>query len=114
MPYDAIVIGSGLGGLTAGAVSAKAGKRVLVLERNERFGGAATVYQHNGLSIEASLHEIDGFDREDPKMPLIRLLGLDQALEFIDVGALYEVRGALVGEPFILPPGPADPAVWTC
>ncbi len=107
MPYDAIVIGSGLGGLTAGAVCAKAGKRVLVLERNERFGGAATVYQHNGLSIEASLHEIDGFDREDPKMPLVRLLGLDQALEFIDVGALYEVRGALVGKPFMLPPGPA-------
>ena len=103
--FDAIVIGSGLGGLTAGAVYAKSGKRVLVLERNASFGGAATVYRHNGLSIETSLHEIDGFDNDDPKLPLIRLLGLDHDLELIDVGDLYEVRGSLIGEPFLLPHG---------
>ena len=39
--YDAIVIGSGLGGLTAGAMFAHVGKRVLLLERNASFGGAA-------------------------------------------------------------------------
>ncbi len=42
--YDAIVIGSGLGGLTVGALFAHAGHRVLVLERNYTFGGAATTY----------------------------------------------------------------------
>jgi choline dehydrogenase-like flavoprotein len=99
--FDAIIIGSGLGGLT-GAVCAKAGLRVLVLERSERFGGAATVYRHNGLAIEVSLHEMDGFDDDDPKMPLIRLLGLDRSLQFADVGDLYEVRGAVIGDPFVL------------
>lgn len=69
--YDCIVIGSGLGGLTAGALCARAGLKVLVLERNDNFGGAATVYRHNGLAIEASLHEIDGLDEDDPKLPLI-------------------------------------------
>ena len=64
---DAIVIGSGLGGLTAAALCARAGWRVLVLERNDNFGGAATVYRHNGMAIEASLHEIDGLDEDDPK-----------------------------------------------
>jgi cation diffusion facilitator CzcD-associated flavoprotein CzcO len=67
--FDAIVIGSGLGGLTAGALYARAGHRVLVLERNENFGGAATVYRHGALALEASLHEIDGLDAEDPKTP---------------------------------------------
>ena len=38
--YDAIVIGSGLGGLTADALFAHAGHRVLVLEQNQSFGGA--------------------------------------------------------------------------
>ena len=60
--FDAIVIGSGLGGLTAGALYARAGHRVLVIERNQNFGGAATVYRHGALAIEASLHEIDGLD----------------------------------------------------
>lgn len=55
--YDAIVIGSGLGGLTAGALFAHVGQRILVLEQNEAFAGAATTYQWGVMIIEASLHE---------------------------------------------------------
>ena len=103
--FDAITIGSGLGGLTAAALYARAGNRVLVLERNQNFGGAATIYQHGSLAIEASLHEIDGLDGEDPKMPILRSLGLDHDIPFVDVGDLHEVRSPLLGEPFVLPHG---------
>jgi len=40
-PYDAIVIGGGHNGLVCAAYLARAGKRVLVVERRERVGGAA-------------------------------------------------------------------------
>src|SRR3712207_2868824 len=40
-PYDAIVVGAGHNGLVHAAYLARAGKRVLVLERRERVGGAA-------------------------------------------------------------------------
>jgi all-trans-retinol 13,14-reductase len=100
--FDAIVIGSGLGGLTAGALYARAGYRVLVLERNVQFGGAATVYHHGSLAIEASLHEIDGLDAEDPKVPILRALGLDHDIPFVGVGDLHEVRSPLLGEPFVI------------
>jgi all-trans-retinol 13,14-reductase len=103
--FDAIVIGSGLGGLTAAALYARSGRRVLVLERNDVCGGAATVYRHGPLAIEGSLHEIDGLDADDPKLPVLRSLGLDKDLEFVEVGDLYEVRSSRIGEPFVLPSG---------
>jgi all-trans-retinol 13,14-reductase len=103
--FDAIVIGSGLGGLTAAALFARAGHKVLVLERNETFGGAATVYHHGALAIEASLHEIDGLDASDPKGSILRALGLDRDIPFVDVGALHEVRSPLFEKPFVMPHG---------
>lgn len=41
--WDAIVVGAGHNGLTAAAYLARAGRRVLVLERRERVGGACTL-----------------------------------------------------------------------
>jgi phytoene dehydrogenase-like protein len=103
--FDAIAIGSGLGGLTAAALFARAGHKVLVLERNHSFGGAATVYRHGQLAIEASLHQIDGLDVGDPKLPILRALGLDRDIVFVDVGALHEVRSPLFDRPFVMPHG---------
>src|SRR4029079_11850210 len=40
-PYDAIIIGGGHSGLVCAAYLARSGRRVLVLERRERLGGAA-------------------------------------------------------------------------
>ncbi len=43
--YDAIVVGSGHNGLIAAAYLSRAGKSVLVLEKNETFGGATQSQQ---------------------------------------------------------------------
>jgi phytoene dehydrogenase-like protein len=102
---DAIVIGSGLGALTAAALCAKGGLRVLVLERNEHCGGAAIVYRHGGLDIETSLHEIDGFDPDDVKRSLWEALGLDRTIELVEIDNVYEVRGGPFEAPFVLPKG---------
>jgi phytoene dehydrogenase-like protein len=54
--YDVIVIGSGLGGLTAAALLARAGRKTLLIERNHGVGGAASTYKAGDLIVEASLH----------------------------------------------------------
>ena len=43
--YDAIVVGAGVGGLVVGTLLAKAGRRVLMLEQNDRVGGRALSIQ---------------------------------------------------------------------
>jgi len=103
--FDAIVIGSGLGGLTAGALLAKEGRKVLVLERNEEFGGAASTFRRDGLTIEASLHELDGLDPGDHKTALFDELGLNDRIATVPIPELHEVRSKHLGKPFVLPSG---------
>uniref|UniRef100_A0AAY4CLG2 Amine oxidase domain-containing protein n=1 Tax=Denticeps clupeoides TaxID=299321 RepID=A0AAY4CLG2_9TELE len=55
---DAIVIGSGIGGLTAAAVLAKAGKKVLVLEQHDQAGGCCHTYIEKGFEFDVGLHYI--------------------------------------------------------
>jgi len=58
MQYDVIIIGSGLGGLAAGAKLAKEGKKVLMLEQHYQVGGCATHFKRKGYTFEVSLHEL--------------------------------------------------------
>ena len=55
--YDAIVIGSGLAGLTGANYLAKAGHSVLLLEHHYQLGGLATYFKRPGGHIfDISLH----------------------------------------------------------
>lgn len=55
--YDLIVIGSGLGGLTAANLLARAGHQVAILEQHYNFGGLATWFKRRGGHVfDVSLH----------------------------------------------------------
>jgi phytoene dehydrogenase-like protein len=104
--FDAVVIGSGLGGLTAAALLAKAGRGVCVLERNHSLGGAASVFKVGSLTIEASLHQTaDPRDPREPKHRILKDLGILDEIEWIPVSPFFSIRGGPVGEPFDLPHG---------
>ncbi|XP_061556621.1 all-trans-retinol 13,14-reductase-like isoform X2 [Phycodurus eques] len=53
---DAVVIGSGMGGLTAAALLSKAGKRVLVLEQHDQAGGCTHTFQNKGFEFDVGIH----------------------------------------------------------
>ena len=54
--YDAIIIGSGLGSMTCGAILAKAGKKILMLEKHYVAGGFTHVFKRKE-------YEEDMFDK---------------------------------------------------
>jgi len=49
--YDAVVVGGGHNGLVTAAYLARAGRRVLVLERRDHVGGAAETGQLDGVRV---------------------------------------------------------------
>jgi prolycopene isomerase len=62
-PYDAIVVGSGVGGSATAGLLARRGARVLVLEKNPDLGGVLASYTREGFKIDFGSHLVACGDR---------------------------------------------------
>jgi len=89
MKYDIIIIGAGLGGLTAGAKLAREGKKVLVIEQHSQPGGCATTFKRGNYTLEVGLHEMDGPSPRDMKTRIFNELDVFTNVEFIKVPEFY-------------------------
>ena len=82
--HDVIVIGSGIGGLCCGALTARSGRDVLVLEAHQQPGGAAHGFCRGGYHFESGPSLWSGLSRWPSTNPLAQILkALDQPLELI-------------------------------
>ena len=89
MKYDVVIIGAGLGGLTAGAKLAKEGKKVLLLEQHSQPGGCATTFRRGDFTMEVGLHEMDGPAPRDMKTRIFNDLDVFKNVEFVPVPEFY-------------------------
>lgn len=89
MKYDVIIIGGGLGGLTAGAKLAKEGKHILLLEQHDRPGGCATTFTRKEFTMEVGLHEMDGLHPSDGKTKIFNDLGLFDGVEYLPLPEFF-------------------------
>lgn len=56
--FDTVVIGAGIGGLTAAALIASRGQRVLVIDRHYVPGGNATIFKRPGYEFDVGVHYV--------------------------------------------------------
>ncbi|MCA8980933.1 MAG: NAD(P)/FAD-dependent oxidoreductase [Planctomycetes bacterium] len=89
--YDAIVVGSGIGGLGVAAMLAKLAKRrVLVLERHYVAGGFTHAFTRPGFEWDVGVHYVGGV--VDPESPLLKWWDFltEGRLEWASVGDVYD------------------------
>jgi all-trans-retinol 13,14-reductase len=89
MKYDVVIIGAGLGGLTAGAKLAKEGRKVLLIEQHSKPGGCATTFRRGEFTLEVGLHEMDGPSPRDMKTRIFNELEVFENVEFVKVPEFY-------------------------
>jgi phytoene dehydrogenase-like protein len=75
--FDAIVVGAGMGGLTTGALLARAGRKVLALEQHSVAGGNGTVFRRRGYEFDVGLHYLGGCGDDGLLPRILRAAGAD-------------------------------------
>jgi all-trans-retinol 13,14-reductase len=87
--YDAIVIGSGMGGLTTAALLSELGWKVCVLEQHYTAGGYTHSYERNGYEWDVGVHYIGDVGAQTQTRRMFDFLSGDR-LEWAPMDAEYD------------------------
>ena len=104
---NAIIIGGGLGGLFTGAILAKEGYRVTVLEKNAICGGGLQCFRRYGELFETGMHLLGGLQEGGNVYRICRYLGIISQLEIkpTDSDAISSVTYQMDGKTYFIPKG---------
>lgn len=76
-----IIIGSGIGGLVCGAILAKNGYHVSVLERNKQIGGCLQIFVRDKIIFNSSVHYVGGLEKGQNLYKIFKYLDIIDHLE---------------------------------
>jgi len=86
LPDNILVIGSGIGGMTAAIALAKLGCRVTVIEKNKITGGLMRSYTRWGIECDVGVHYIGAMDDGQPLRRIFDFLGITSRIPLVRMG----------------------------
>ena len=78
--WDAIIVGTGIGGLTAGLELARKGHSVLLLEAGKQFGGMLNPFARKKFHFDVGIHYVGEAGAQQSMRRTLDRLGLDDVL----------------------------------
>ncbi|MDQ3821228.1 MAG: NAD(P)-binding protein, partial [Acidobacteriota bacterium] len=91
MAHEVLVVGAGIGGLTAAALLAARGVNVCLLEKEQRGGGCATTFERMGYTFEAGASLYASWQEDEIHARVFSELAVEPPLVRIESPA-YVVR----------------------
>ncbi len=108
LEHHVIVIGAGIGGLSAASLLARRGLKVLVLESHDRPGGYCSCWtrrvklrdaRHGQFVFDAGVQDISGAGPKGPVRQLLRALGVEDRVQWRRVFHRYARDGLCLDVP---------------
>ena len=78
--YDSIIVGTGIGGLSAGLALARGGHSVLLLEAAKQFGGMLNPFARRKYHFDVGIHYVGEAGPGQPMRTAMDMLGLDDVV----------------------------------
>ncbi|MCX5837401.1 MAG: NAD(P)-binding protein [Deltaproteobacteria bacterium] len=105
-PFDALIIGSGIGGLSTGIILSRLRQRVAVIEKNPLPGGLMRSYTRDGVDCPVGVHYFGAFAEGQPLRRMFDFLGVTEAVAAERMGRVGPIDRYLFDDfTFDLPAG---------
>ncbi|MFT3747112.1 MAG: NAD(P)/FAD-dependent oxidoreductase [Agriterribacter sp.] len=75
--YDVIIVGAGIGGLTAGALLSKCGFSVCIFEKEPHAGGYLAGFRRKDFIFDTAIHWLNQYNEQGAVTKIFRVLGDD-------------------------------------